>query len=57
MLRFEVLERRLWRDDISITVQIISDIVFQHTFPSNKDHLSVQNYLSDSNTNEISLRQ
>ena len=57
MLRFKVLERRLWRADISRAVRIISNIVFQHTLPSNKDHLSVQNYLSNLNTNQSGLHQ
>ena len=57
VVRFKVLERRLWRADISITVQIISNIVFQHTLPSNKDHLSVQNYFSNLNMNQSGLRQ
>ena len=57
MLRFKVLERRLWCADISITIQIISDIIFQHTFPSNEDHLSVQNYLRNLSTNQSGLRQ
>ena len=57
VVHLKVLKRRLCRTDISITVQIISDIVFQHKLTLNEDNLSAQNYLSNLNMNQSDLGQ